>query len=59
MNGDILTKINLVQFLNFHNTNEAEISLCGIEYFHQSPYGVIDIDGIRLNQLPKNQLLNI
>ena len=46
MNGDILTKINLLQFFNFHTKNKAEISLSVSEYYYQSPYGVIDVDGI-------------
>ncbi len=51
MNGDILTKINLLQFFNFHTNNKAEISLSGSEYYYQSPYGVIDVDGINFKSI--------
>ncbi len=46
INGDILTKINLTQFINFHQNNNADICLSGSEFFYESPYGVIEVDGI-------------
>lgn len=51
MNGDILTKINIGQFINFHNNNNADISLSGSEYCYKSPYGVIDVDGINFKSI--------
>ena len=51
MNGDILTKINLKQFISFHKNNKADISLSGSEFFYRSPYGVIDIDGINFKSI--------
>ena len=51
MNGDILTKINLKQFINFHQNNKADISLSGSEFFYQSPYGVIDVEGINFKSI--------
>ena len=51
INGDILTKINLKQFINFHQNNRAEISLSGSEFYYESPYGVIEVDGINFESI--------
>ena len=51
INGDILTKINLKQFINFHQNNNAEIALSGSEFYYESPYGVIEVDGINFKSI--------
>ncbi len=51
INGDILTKINLKQLINFHQNNRAEISLSGSEFYYESPYGVIEVDGINFKSI--------
>ena len=51
INGDILTKINLKQFINFHYNNKAEISLSGSEFYYESPYGVLEVDGINFKSI--------
>ena len=51
MNGDVLTKINIDQFINFHNTNQADISICGSEFYYKNPYGVLDVDGINFKSI--------
>ena len=51
MNGDLLTKINLHQFLNFHESNNADISLSGSEYSYKSPYGVLEVEGINFKSI--------
>ncbi|MDZ5471966.1 nucleotidyltransferase family protein [Bacillus sp. 31A1R] len=48
MNGDILTKVNFHQLLDFHETNNAAATMCVIEYNYQVPYGVVRTDGITL-----------
>jgi dTDP-glucose pyrophosphorylase len=48
MNGDLLTKINYEQLLDFHNGIESEATMCVREYEYQIPYGVIDTDNHRL-----------
>ena len=48
MNGDILTKINFEQLLNFHQTSQSSATMCIREYKSQIPYGVVQIDQHRL-----------
>lgn len=44
MNGDLLTKVNFGQLLNFHESNKAMATMCVREYDFQVPYGVVKID---------------
>lgn len=48
MNGDLLTKINYEQLLDFHNEQESMATMCVREYEYQIPYGVIETDNHRL-----------
>lgn len=44
MNGDILTKVNFKQLLDFHRENQAIATMCVREYEHQVPYGVVKLN---------------
>jgi dTDP-glucose pyrophosphorylase len=48
MNGDILTKINFQQLLQFHEESDSIATMCVREYQHQIPYGVVRTEGTRL-----------
>lgn len=48
MNGDLLTKVNLQQLLDFHRGHQAQATMCVREYDFQVPYGVVKIDRHRL-----------
>lgn len=48
MNGDLLTKVNFDQLLDFHKTYRAQATMCVREYDHQIPYGVVTLDKQRL-----------
>lgn len=43
MNGDLLTKIDLVSFLKFHGDQKAIATMCVREYDLQVPYGVVKL----------------
>ena len=43
MNGDLLTKVNFNQLLNFHLQSKSVATLCVREYDFQVPYGVVGI----------------
>jgi len=45
MNGDLLTKLNFRNLLEFHDNHEAPITMCVREYDFQVPYGVVELDG--------------
>lgn len=45
MNGDLLTKVNLSNLLDFHNTNSNAVTMCVKKYHFQVPYGVINTEG--------------
>lgn len=45
MNGDILTNVNFVQLLEFHNEHEACATMCVRDYDLQVPYGVVEVEG--------------
>ena len=42
MNGDVLTKVDFVRLLEFHQRHEFSATLCVREYHHQVPYGVVE-----------------
>lgn len=48
MNGDILTKVNFQQLLEFHEENKSIATMCVREYNYQIPYGVVRTNGTKL-----------
>lgn len=48
MNGDILTKVNFLQLLEFHTEHRAVATMCAFKYDLQIPYGVLQVDNHRL-----------
>ena len=48
MNGDLLTKVNFSQLLDFHIGHRATGTMCVREYDFQVPYGVVNIENHRI-----------
>ena len=48
MNGDVLTEVDFTQLLAFHETHEAEATVCVRPYSHQIPFGVVETTGDRM-----------
>ncbi|OIJ16763.1 alcohol dehydrogenase [Anaerobacillus alkalilacustris] len=48
MNGDILTKVNYNQLLNFHKEHQVEATVAVRSYDFQVPYGVVKVKKDRL-----------
>ncbi|MDX1811592.1 MAG: nucleotidyltransferase family protein [Gammaproteobacteria bacterium] len=48
VNGDVLTKVNYLQLLDFHHRHAFAATMCVKQYEHQIPYGVIEVDSARL-----------
>jgi len=44
MNGDLLTKVNFENLLNFYHDNNCLATMCVREYDFQVPYGVVDVN---------------
>lgn len=57
MNGDILTKVNFVQLLDFHKEHNAIATLCVHDHDLQVPYGVVSIDGHRFKGIKEKPIL--
>jgi dTDP-glucose pyrophosphorylase len=51
MNGDLLTKVNFQQLLDFHESNKSQATLCIREHDFQIPFGVADISDCNLTGL--------
>lgn len=58
INGDLLTKINLEQLLDFHANTNANATMCVREYEFQVPYGVVKIKGHRLQSIEEKPVQN-
>jgi len=44
MNGDLLTKINFLHLLNYHQQNNSFATMCIREFDFQVPYGVVKVN---------------
>lgn len=51
MNGDLLTKINFRDLLNYHNENDSCATMCVREYDFKVPYGVISTEGTEIKKI--------
>lgn len=51
MNGDILTKVDFQQLLDFHEKTDSPATMCVREYDFQVPYGVVNVEGSALKGL--------
>ncbi len=51
INGDVLTKTKFQEVLKYHYINSADLTICAREYVLESPYGVIEVDGIKFNSI--------
>ena len=51
MNGDLLTSLNVLSFLEFHETHDGVATMCVREYEHQVPYGVITSEGTQIKSM--------
>jgi NDP-sugar pyrophosphorylase family protein len=56
MNGDLLTKVNFKQLLDFHYGHQAQATMCVREYDFQVPYGVVKIDGQRITSIDEKPI---
>ncbi len=57
INGDILTKLNFEQFMQFHTNNRDIITIGTKQYEMQIPYGVVNIKGesvVELKEKPRS-----
>lgn len=54
INGDIITNLNFLELLNFHNINNNDLTICLRKYNYQIPFGVMSKkSGIRfINEKP-------
>lgn len=56
MNGDVLTKVNFHQLLDFHLEHKAVATMCVREYDFQVPYGVVKLDRHRIASIEEKPI---
>ncbi|WP_219834388.1 nucleotidyltransferase family protein [Paenibacillus sp. R14(2021)] len=56
MNGDLLTKVNFRQLVDFHVEAKAKATMCVREYEFQIPYGVVQVENHRLRKIEEKPL---
>ena len=56
INGDILTKIDFDKLLNFHDDHNAIATMCVREYEYQVPFGVVEGDGVYIEEMVEKPL---
>jgi dTDP-glucose pyrophosphorylase len=57
INGDVLTKIDYGQLLQFHNDHKAVITICVREIATKIPYGVVGLDDLNVINLEEKPIL--
>jgi dTDP-glucose pyrophosphorylase len=58
MNGEVLTKVNLGHFLDFHTTHRSKATMGVREYNFQVPYGVLKLDQHRIMKIEEKPVHN-
>jgi dTDP-glucose pyrophosphorylase len=58
MNGDVLTKVNLGHFLDFHTSHNSKATMGVREYNFQVPYGVLKLNKHRIIKIEEKPVHN-
>jgi dTDP-glucose pyrophosphorylase/predicted transcriptional regulator len=58
MNGDLLTKVDFKNLLDFHEINNADATMCVREYDFQVPYGVVTINESTIKKIKEKPVYN-
>jgi len=59
MNGDLLSEVNLIELLRYHNEKKGMVTMCVSEYEFQIPYGVVLKDEhkfIKIDEKPEQKI---
>jgi NDP-sugar pyrophosphorylase family protein len=56
MNGDLLTKVDFIQLLNFHNEQKSIVTMCVRKYDFEVPYGVVTIENVNIQSIVEKPL---
>ena len=56
MNGDLLTRVNFEQMIDFHERHDSKATMGVIEYKVQVPYGVVNLDDFRLKSIDEKPI---
>ena len=51
MNGDLLTKVNFTDILNFHDAQNSIATMCVRQYSFEVPYGVVKLDRSTISRI--------
>jgi dTDP-glucose pyrophosphorylase len=51
MNGDLLTRLDFGQLLDYHDEHSGLATMCVREYESQIPYGVVHGDGVQVTEI--------
>ena len=58
MNGDLLTKVDFKELLNFHLKHGGDATMCVREYDFQVPYGVVKAKGHLISSIEEKPKFN-
>ena len=50
-NADVIHSVDLAAFLGVHEEQAADLSIVSMEYHHEIPFGVLDIDNHRIARI--------
>lgn len=51
MNGDLLTRVNFQDLLDYHHDQKAQATMCVRKYDFQVPFGVVEIDDHHIRRI--------
>lgn len=59
MNGDLLTKVNFTNLVDFHASHRSKATMCVREYDFQVPYGVVKIDNHSITAIEEKPVQSV
>jgi dTDP-glucose pyrophosphorylase len=57
LNADVMTSVNVSRMFEYHNDMKAAVTIGTFTYDHQVPYGVIQMDGDRVNGIQEKPVI--
>ena len=51
MNGDLLTRLDFTQLLDYHESHDGVVTICVREHEFRIPYGVVQADCMRVEDI--------